>query len=928
MGCVPEIKSMKSTFFAVLVLPLLLCVQLKAEEKIDHSRQLPVFWNGVNQIESGERTPDGEPVLAFRSRYGAAELVWPSAVAFRAPVECFAPAGKGEIHFWLKGPQGRNIRMRLQSIDLAGAITVRYAEAAVVQLTGEWQKVCYAFAITRPLRGRELDAPRFALLDAQAGDGFMVGPFSIVQRGERPEKTAAVDHTAAVPAGWRPISTEKLYVKPGSALDFSEIVPRHYAGKYGRVICNEHGELAFASSPRQPLRFVAIQNIHNPHASKNEISEYAQAAARQGYNMIRLHSLDSLLCGSRISGGRLKKGVQVRGELPQQADEVRFDPAMLDRFFFMVSEMKRNGLYLYLDCMTSSTAYDNGNGAPDSLSGSDQTATVQMFVSPRYRKNWEAGVTKLFTAVNPYTGLALKDDPAVVFVNLFNEQDILLGQRNYGNAFHPEYTAFLKRKYGTVDRLREHWGEDAGNADSFEQVPKFGQKRGKSGSGMESAMAEFVGYMMRQMDEYYASVLKRIGYTGLYSNWNMRPFLASATARAQLPLITLNYYHAHPRYGKIMEVSQKSALQNFGNSFNDMSTVRFLDRPFAVTEYGLVFWNRYRHEQGLLFGAGAALQDWSVLTAHTDHVLESGTKLECFKIGDDPVSRASEQIAMLAFLRGDVQRSPHSLEIALDDRFISSKPASHGIGGEYSQLWPLLRIGVGYGERHTEDKPDLVLHPTQTSGFGGGLAFTEREKSTPQGIAGEVIGQLRRKGVLGPENRSDAKAGIMQSDTGEITVTSQNGGEMTVETPRLCGAVLKRDREVTAGAMTVQKATVPASLVIASLDRSKCIAESRHLLLFITTNALNSDMKFLDGEHSRLQDGSGSLPVLVQTGRFDFSFDRADKTERNAVCYVLALNGERVGEVPAVYRNGRLLLSVDTAQTPGEPSPYYEIVIP
>ncbi len=879
----------------------------------------PYAYNGifVGRSAETERTPDGEAAFEVTARYGSADLAWPSQLRYNVSAEKLRGVERGVLEFWTKGPAGRSLRLVLNSEDFAGDETIRYTKPGVFKMTGEWQKIVWPFEITCAVTGHYADMPRYALLNTIAGDKFLLGPvvLKVVSRKNFPGEPKA-----EVPAGWRALPESGLYIEPGSALDFRKFADRRPAGSLGRLIVNAQGKLAFERDPQKEVRFFSVQGFPTM-MTKPELKAYAAAVARQGFNMIRLHFLDAYLnCGKREKPF-LKKGVKNVMALPQEEVEIEFDPIALDRIFYLIACLKAEGVYLNLDLQSSFYGYRNGT-APNGYPG-DESAKLQLFVNEGFRKNFAAGTRKLLNTVNPYTGLALKDDPAAAMLCFYNEQDILLGFRNYGKAFHAAYVKFLKNKFGTVEALNRAWGTAV---KSFEEVRKFGSLPRNDRSAQTAAMTEFAAQMQLEMDEFYRKVAREAGWRGLCSNWNMRPYLCSVPARAGLDLVMLNFYFAHPvrESGGVMRVSQGSSLASGGAAFAPSTTVRFLDRPFVISEFGHVFWNRYRHEMGLLWGAGAALQGWSGLTQHADNVVPYMKRITPFAVGFDPVTRAGEQIAMLAFLRGDVKEASAAIEYEMKPEFLFSRTVNNGLSSEYYQLWPLVKLGISYGEKAHRTEPVLRVAPSRTGQVGGGLLYTENETASSRDISEAIVSELRRKGVLSAANRTDLSRGRFESCTGEIFVTKERGGEMSVSAPRLCGIVKKDSSPEKAGALALKSATVPVAVAAASLDESP-LAESRRVLLFVLTDARNSNMKFLDKEETRLKDtGRGTLPLLIRTGKFEIELDRAEKAE-TVECYALDLSGKRVGKVPVQAENGRWILSLDTAKTP-IPATTYELI--
>lgn len=136
---------------------------------------------------------------------------------------------------------------------------------------------------------------------------------------------------------------DDLYIKPGSALDFTAITDRRPAGSLGRLKVDDHGVPYFEKQPGKPVRFFSVQLMANwlPSMEKRDIEEYAAAVARQGYNLVRFHFIDQVLQGT-IRGPALKPDSQdSRYRLPEREDEIEFDPAALDRFDYLIAQLRK-----------------------------------------------------------------------------------------------------------------------------------------------------------------------------------------------------------------------------------------------------------------------------------------------------------------------------------------------------------------------------------------------------------------------------------------------------------------------------------------------------------------------------------------------------------------------------------------------------------
>ena len=232
-----------------------------------------------------------------------------------------------------------------------------------------------------------------------------------------PTRAADGLFTARPGPDWKPVDMDKLLVKAGTALDFSALAGGNRpAGELGRVVVNPNGRLAFEKEPGRPVRFLAFNTVvaHWRAAfhtwTKQDIDAFAAAVARQGYNMLRLQAVDRFLIGwKRYAEPRKSMG---ETGIPQKVEDIPFDAGCVDRFDYLLACLKKHGVYVNLDIMTGGKGYT----ASDGSNPSDRSFRVQLFFNPEYRKHWEVAMEWLMSHRNPYTGIALKDDPALAIL--------------------------------------------------------------------------------------------------------------------------------------------------------------------------------------------------------------------------------------------------------------------------------------------------------------------------------------------------------------------------------------------------------------------------------------------------------------------------------------------------------------------------------
>ena len=139
-----------------------------------------------------------------------------------------------------------------------------------------------------------------------------------------------------------------------------------------------------------------------------------------------------------------------------RSDSRSFDPQQLDRLDFLVSELKKRGIYMDLN-LNVGRSYK----ASDGVEGFDriQWGKGMTLFDPRLIELEKEYAKNLLTHVNPYTGTEYHNEPAIALVEIVNENGIGLGFSSprvffYEEELTSQYSAWLKQKYSS-DELRE-----------------------------------------------------------------------------------------------------------------------------------------------------------------------------------------------------------------------------------------------------------------------------------------------------------------------------------------------------------------------------------------------------------------------------------------------------------------------------------------
>ncbi len=706
----------------------------------------------------------------------------------------------------------------------------------------------------------------------------------------------------------------------GSALDLSFLNDGKPTGTYGRVIINRDGHFAFEKSPERPVRFLASAEAaasfrgfwtNKPQFdTKEKIREYVRQLRLAGYNMIRIHFLDEIL-------------------LTRAKKDLDFHPDFLDRFDFLVAECGKNGIYLNMDAMTGRLGY--AKGVRWGSKADPGNFKYEIYFSERVRTIWKEGVRKLFTHVNPYTGKRLVDDPTVAMVVGYNEQEFALSPgfcKDYAPLL-PQWRAFLKEKYATIQSLRSAWGKTA--PDAFDAVPIFQKDDLYRTDSYGRDINTFLCGLENKIFHFYKNFLREIGYPGPVSAMNMGKTFRHAIARRDYDFIAMNGYHAHPNGftnngGGSGSISQESSIGNAANEFRGFGSMRRDGVPYVVTEHLHVFWNRYRYEQAFVTGAYSAYQDFDALTGFGSAItVNAYAKMMPFFINNDPIAKTQELLTALIFRRRDVSPGKQKIRLALSSEEILKNGASHdALSTAQGKLMFTNRFSYSCDLRKAPGKNETVLGRSGGSGviLDDWYASIADSSGSSAFQLDSFLNDLRKKGALPKNNPSSDAKGVFQTDTGELRMeTARN--YLQVDTPRLQGICAEAGSRAGLSDFEVRKMTVRGNVALASIDGTLPIREAKRLLLVVATNVLQNNMAFEDPE-MRFMLKLGDLPLLVQTGIFDVAFRNRNAAAMKA--YALGMDGKRLAELPLRKNGDRVELLLDTAAFPSGPALYFEFV--
>lgn len=658
----------------------------------------------------------------------------------------------------------------------------------------------------------------------------------------------------AAPAAdaWLPVREVSLEVRPGSPLDVSALLPNRAIDADGRLMAGEGGRLAHADRPDEPVRMLCASLAWSPASGgfppHDEADRYARQLAMRGYNMARLVFLDAALMSGRDR-------------------DLDFDPETLDRIHYLLAALKREGIHWMIDATTSWRGAYGGHDDRWEPAGAFKLA---LHFEGEAFDHWKRFQQAFLARVNPYTGKATLHDEALAVVILANENGIEFESVVHDRPGRPPYDPLLARpfnrwlaaRYGSTAALARAWGDLAGDERLEEVTVRLPGDRYRDGPRMRDLQAFFVDVETASAVRM-TRTLRDFGYRGLVSTYNNWMTVQTALSRAGLDAVTANTYHDwvggyHPGSA----LTQQSSLADDVAYVREIAAARWFGKPFVVSEWDHLFWNRHRYEAGLIMPAYAALQGWDGLCRHGHGpiVLAYGEPhahkraMLPYAIALDPVARAGETLAALLYRRGDVAEARLAIPFAVRGEADLGPDMQAREPDALTRLALIGRIGLA-------------------DEAGAARAAVSVPQPRDEADAPRVVEALRCASALPAGNRTDPRRDIYESATGEIVLDGGNG-QFRVVTPATEGVAWSGLRAPAAlGVVSVEAVDTDGIVAVSSIERDADLRRGRRFLVVFATDARNTAMRFRDREEKVIED-FGRLPVLLRKGQADVRLAR------------------------------------------------------
>lgn len=611
-----------------------------------------------------------------------------------------------------------------------------------------------------------------------------------------------------------PFEPPRSVVK-SSPLDFSWLLDAP-AGKYGFAKARG-GEIYFENRPDKPVRFYGNNLCFTAnYPDKENADKLADAFAAAGYNIMRIHHYDEPII-DKSSPGRLG-----------------FDPDKLDKLDYLVAAMKKRGIYITTDLYVSRVLADD---AVEKDIGWDKSMTANkaaFFVSRKAVENWQTFSKTLLNHVNPYTGLAWKDDPAIVSISLVNENTIFGSSNAMFSHFEKLFNKWLEAKSITAN----------------DKDRSFLRK---------IFLSEVYGNFYKEQKAF----LDSLGVRAMITDQNFWEGYSVTLMRKNYDIVDTHRYYGHPSFiekpwSLPAKMKNTSSISEYGGCIS-LSDCQIAGKPFSITEWNYVNNNDHCAEGAFLVGAYGSLHRWDMLCrfAYAHATVNFANPVWTTTYFDaNIVSLLSDRAGALFYLREDVKPSDITITSFLPEDYLT-RPDS-----EKNSQSPLLRrIGL-YAATEVE------INPTP-SGF-------KIPQNSPFAVAAEkaVIEQNKFEKPVILDSRAnlselskltggklDVDNERYESSTSEMVLDKKNETWQLV-TPRSEAFIGPKGKSFKGNFSEIRNSRGWSATLVSSIDNNP-LKDSSKILILHLSDIKNTNMRFDDPEMTILRD-NGTKPLLAR----------------------------------------------------------------
>jgi len=506
---------------------------------------------------------------------------------------------------------------------------------------------------------------------------------------------------------------------------------------------------------------------------------------------------------------------------------------------------------------------------------------------------------KLLNHVNQFTGIAYKDDPALAFVELQNEENAFLGIRNYERAlanaptyrrlYYERFAKFLKEKYGDDAKLREAWGSELKADESLVEanISPFPAWYNES-QAPSRRIADQYHFVYQTQEEYYLKfkkAMREAGYGGLLigSCWQASDWIGH-----------LYNTYLDSRVGMIDR-------HNYGRDFIDRPGTGLLSAgfqqvegvPFNFSEWGGNARVGRSLASPIMAFYGMGLQGWAGSQQFAwDHPGVLPHESTGINNSTNPFDNLAQYPTLgRSVLRGDVRQG----EVAGLRRV--SLPALRETG------W------VGFSEQFS------LLSNANNKSFNA--AVPQESLAVGRVLLEFVDGEVEDPVTDRTAEYIDREAGLVRSNTGELLWDVSGAGFFTVDTAGTQAVIGNIDGKVhRLGEVSIASESPYGHIYVTALDPGESIADGGRLLVTALGRAVPEGTVFDDLAFTPLKSPRAvhQVPLLLEPVQANILIER----DGPVTVTPLDQNGRKVEALrplEVIDREDGFSFRVDTGET-------------
>ena len=686
---------------------------------------------------------------------------------------------------------------------------------------------------------------------------------------------------------------------PDSALRMSDWLDAP-AGKFGRIT-SKGDQLIYNG---KPVVMWGINVCYGATAPEKELADArAQLYADYGINTVRFHKYAD-------RGGR--------NEVRSDKSFTAFNPEGLDRMDYFISKLKEKGIYVELSPTfgTFSLGPDDAAKVPyyDEMKGGKGgkggvvSPHAGAYLGTELRDLQIEQMVNLMKHKNPYTGMTYAEDPAIMVVELLNEQSALFAAMHALTSVptlrkraSERFTDWLLKRYGSKEAVLARWGAGALNSfategftnESFEAKniapagnPWFFNPEQLDGSQSvkKARLLDTMQFLYELQNEFYATYTKALrdaGYKGeiVGSNWQAGRAFSHYYNLHSDALAGIIDRHNYFGGTTPMVTHPCSGLMSVGMQ-------QVADRPFMFSEWIHVFPTLYQVEGPAIIGAyGMGLQGWDV-----SYMFQNGDKA-----GYDPVLGATWQIMQPQILGIFPAVARQVLRRDVKESEVVVKRSVHVPSLHEGKLGFDDQVTQGYDEKTFDSKTVPVSAQAAVRSV---VSFDDTYQETPPF---DLTKYIKNGAIVSSNNQLSWMPG-----------KKDNEGYFTINTPGTKAVVgFAQGKQQLLGEASITVDTPFAAVYLTASEKSADIKTSKRLVLVTIARTYNDGMKYADG---RLLD-HGKGPIRVEPVRVEVKLQRPG----TPTVHILDHSGKRTGKTIPV-KDGNFIADGAVTQTC-----YYEI---